>query len=99
MLHDGEHRLATHCVVPCSFVHALPHVPQLSVELCVFVSHPLFGSPSQLAYPVLHDGVHTPELHEVLPFAFEHAVVHVPQLVVVFNAVSHPFAASASQLP
>jgi hypothetical protein len=49
LLHTGEQTLPTQLVVPFALVQALPHAPQLPVELCVFVSQPFAGLPSQLA--------------------------------------------------
>jgi hypothetical protein len=47
----------------------------------------------------LHDGTQLVPLHEVLPWAFEHATPHAPQFVVVVVAVSQPLFALPSQLP
>jgi hypothetical protein len=82
-----------------AFVHATPHPPQLAALVSVLVSQPLFGLPSQFAYPAVHTGVHTPLAHAVVPFAFVHACPHAPQFAVVESTASQPFATLLSQLP
>jgi hypothetical protein len=99
VLHTGTHKLATQEVVPCVFVHALAHVPQFAVEVWVLVSQPLLVLPSQLAYPALQVGEHTPEVHTVVPLALLQAVPQAPQFVTVLSPASHPFATLASQFP
>jgi hypothetical protein len=95
----GEHTLPLHNVLPWAFVQAFPQAPQFVVEVCVFVSHPLFGLPSQLENPVVQVGTHTPVVHTVVPLPLVHAVAQAPQLVVVFSGVSHPLPTFESQLP
>jgi hypothetical protein len=86
--------------VPLGHEHACPQVAQWLVLVCVLVSHPLMGLPSQLPNPVLHVGVQTPAVHETVPFGFVHTVPHVPQLLIVeFRSASQPLLKLASQLP
>jgi hypothetical protein len=66
----------------------------------VLVSQPSFGSPLQSPKPELHAGAHTPPLQLVVPFAFEQAVPHAPQLPMSLpRLVSQPLETSPSQLP
>ncbi len=75
-----------------------PQPPQF-VLVVSSVSHPLFALPSQLPHPELHEGVHTPPTHWVLPCAFEHTIPHPPQLPEsVFVFFSQPLAGLPSQL-
>jgi hypothetical protein len=97
--HSGVHTPETHEVVPFGFVQPVPHAPQFDRLVSRFVSQPLLGLLSQLANPVLHEGVQAPAVHVVGPLAFEQALPHAPQLDVVVSAVSHPFARLPSQLP
>jgi len=48
-------------------VQFVAQVPQLLSVVCVFVSQPLLGLPSQLANPAVHDGRHTPEAQAFVP--------------------------------
>jgi hypothetical protein len=57
----------TQLVVPCALLHVVPQVPQLLSVVCVSVSQPLLGSPSQLANPAVHEGRHTPEAQAFVP--------------------------------
>ena len=94
------HVPAAHVGVPPVHVQPCPHVPQWLVFVCVFVSHPLIGLPSQSAIPELHTGVHTPATHVVVPLGFVHSVPHAPQwLTVLDRSVSHPLLRLVSQLP
>jgi hypothetical protein len=86
-------------VVPLALVHAAPQLPQCVALVAVSVSHPLFGSPSQLANPDEHVGAHTPALQVVVPLALEQAAPHAPQLVFVFSWVSQPLLTLLSQSP
>ena len=54
--------------------------------------------PLQSAKPAAHVGAHAPLEQAVVPLAFVQVLPHVPQLLVVFNGVSQPFATLASQL-
>jgi hypothetical protein len=54
-LHAIEHAPAVHAGFPLVVEQADPHAPQLDVLVCVFVSHPLPGKPSQSPRPALHD--------------------------------------------
>jgi hypothetical protein len=93
------HTPATHEVVPFGFVHFAPQALQLFTFVCVSVSHPLAGLPSQSAKPGLQDGLHAPETQDVLPWSLEHTVAHAPQCAVVLSCTSQPVAALLSQLP
>jgi len=87
-----------HVPTPLVYVHALLHIPQFVFDVFLFVSHPLFGLPSQLAKPIAHIGVHIPLMHEVVPFVFVHVVPHEPQLdELVAVLTSHPFPYMPSQ--
>ena len=97
--HAGTHTPATQLVVPFAFAHAMPHPPHAVPVVCVFVSHPSVGSPSQLAKPLVQLGAHTPDAHAVVPCAFAHTSPHAPQFALVSSATSHPFAALPSQSP
>jgi hypothetical protein len=97
--HTGAQRPATQDVVPLAFAQALPHAPQLPALVCVLVSHPLFGLPSQLANPGEQLGLQTPALQDVVPLAFVHAAPQAPQLAGVVSWVSQPLEALPSQLP
>jgi hypothetical protein len=99
-LHVIPHTPSAQAAVPFVALHALPQAPQLLALVCVLVSHPLTGFPSQLPYPLAQAGTHNPAWHFVVPFAFVHAAAHAPQSVVlVARSVSHPFCGLASQLP
>lgn len=63
--------------------HGWLQEPQCALDVPMSVSQPLAGLPSQLAQSPEHTGVHTPEMHDVVPCAFVHTVAHVPQLEVV----------------
>jgi hypothetical protein len=76
-----------------------PQPPQ-SVSVRMLFSQPLFGLPSQLAYPDAQVGVHTPEEHTVVPLALEQATPHALQLAaLVFRLASQPSEATPLQLP
>jgi hypothetical protein len=77
--HTGTHAPATHEVVPLGLMHCAPHAPQLAELLCVLVSQPFCGLPSQLAYPLVHTGAHAPAIQEVVPFGFTQVLPHPPQ--------------------
>ena len=79
--------------------HTLPQPPQFA-SVRVFVSQPLFGLPSQSENPAAQVGVHAPATHEVVPFAFVHAVPQAPQLVeLVERFASQPLVVRPSQFP
>jgi hypothetical protein len=99
LAHAGVQTPATQEVVPCGLVHPAAHAPQFEVLVCRSVSQPLPGSLSQLAKPVLHDGVHAPAVHEVEPCALLQTLPHAPQFAVPVSEVSHPLARFPSQLP
>ncbi len=81
-----------------AYEQTVPHAPQFKFDVFVFVSHPLFGLPSQLAKPCAHMGAHAPPLHDVVPFMFEHVVPHDPQLLALLVVlISQPFAYCPSQ--
>jgi len=99
-LHTGWHALDAQLVVPCWFVHDVPHVPQCVVVFVRFASQPFGPLPSQLPKPALQDGTHEPEVQRFVPFTAEHTVPHVPQFEVdVFKLASQPFVTLVSQLP
>jgi hypothetical protein len=90
-LHVGTHAPDVHVVDPFGFVHAVPQVPQLVALVLRLIWQPWFGLPPQTAYPALHDGVHAPPVHEVVPFGFVHVVPQVPQLpVLVLRLIWQP---------
>jgi hypothetical protein len=65
-LHVALHTPApVHRVVPWSFVHSVPHNPQLTVAVRL-VSQPLAALSSQLPHPLSHAGLHTPAGRHVL---------------------------------
>lgn len=97
--HTGAHTPELQIVVPLAFAQAIPHPPQLVTDVCVFVSHPLFGSPSQLAKPDVQLGLQMPDAQAVVPFAFAHASPQAPQFALVRSGASQPFATLLSQLP
>ena len=97
--HDTEHAPRLHEAVPFVPLQAVPHAPQFPALVCVFVSQPLLGLPSQLAKFGEQLGTHAPEVHAVLPFAFVQALAHVPQWAVVLRGVSQPLATLPSQSP
>lgn len=64
------------------------------------VSQPSLTEPLQLAQPLVQlMTAHVPLAHVALALAGAHTDPHAPQLVVVFNRVSQPFAALPSQSP
>jgi hypothetical protein len=99
VLHEIEHTPSAQLAVPLALPQTVPHVPQLVVLVCVLVSQPLLGLPSQLPNPAAHTGAQVPETHEVVPLALVQALLHAPQLLVVLSAASQPLDASPSQLP
>lgn len=79
-------------------LHTAPQAPQWLRLVSEFVSHPLFGFPSQFLKLPLHTGVHTPLTQLVVPLAFVHAMPHPPQLLMSPEvAVSQPFFGLPSQ--
>src|SRR6185369_10938595 len=82
-LQAGVHVPATQVFVPFAGVQVMPHPPQLPALVCVFVSQPFEGSPSQSANPAEHVGTHVPAGQAVVPFALVHPAPQPPQLVVV----------------
>lgn len=98
-LQTGVHVPPTQLVVPFGLRHTRPHWPQWFVVVLRFVSHPLFGLPSQSAKPALHDGTQAPAVQLVVPLAFTHGALQLPQwLALVFVSTSHPLVAMPSQL-
>jgi hypothetical protein len=97
--HVGAQEPPLHATVPFALVHAMPQPPQFAADVCVFVSQPLFGLPSQLPNPALQLGVQVPAGQLVVPFALVHAVPQAPQFAVVFSEASHPSVTSLLQLP
>ena len=92
------HTPLTQFGVPPALGHTVPHVPQWLTFVFVFVSHPLFASPSQLAVPPLHTGVQTPATQLVVPFPLLHVTPHAPQLLTfVAMFVSQPLFLFPSQ--
>ena len=98
-LHAGTHAPATHEVVPLGLTHAVPHAPQWGTVVNRLVSQPLLASPSQLAKPALHDGVHRPAVQVVGPFGLTQAIEQVPQCAVVLSGDSQPLVPMPSQFP
>jgi len=78
-------------VVPCSLLHAVPQAPQLSSEVCVLVSQPLRGLPSQSAQPGSHWGTQVPPIQVLLPLLLTQVTPQAPQLeVLICVLVSQP---------
>jgi hypothetical protein len=86
-------------MVPCALLQGCPHAPQCDVDDRTSVSQPLLTMPSQFPNPALHVGVQDPLGQVVAPWAFVHAVVHEPQVAIVFKDASQPFVTSESQFP
>ncbi len=82
-----------------AYEQTVVQVPQWFTSVPVFCSQPLAGLLSQLEKPVLHVGTQAPPVQAVVPFALVHALLQVPQLVVVLSATSQPFDAVLSQFP
>jgi len=82
----------------CARLHWVPQEMQ-SESVFRLVSQPLLGLPSQLSQPPAQSGAQAPDMQDVVPFGFVHALVHEPQLVSVLSALSQPFDALPSQLP
>ena len=90
---------STHVAVPLVLLHTCPHPPQWFVLVCVLVSQPFCAIASQFANPVVHDGLHAPLTHAVVPLALMHCTPHAPQLPkLVPRFVSQPFCRFPSQL-
>jgi hypothetical protein len=83
--------------VPVGHTQTLPQVPQLLTFVRLSVSHPFAGLPSQSPHPVVHVGTHSPDTHEVPPWAFTQLTPQAPQLVVEVIAVSQPLLPLPSQ--
>ena len=85
---------ATHAGVGA--MHLLAHAPQLALSVISLTQ----ALPQRL--PVLHAGVHVPEMHDVLPpvpVGTVHLLLHDPQLFLsLLVLVSHPLARLLSQL-
>jgi hypothetical protein len=54
-VHAIEQVPAVQVAFPLVVEQAAPHAPQFVVLVCVFVSHPLPGRPSQSPRPALHE--------------------------------------------
>jgi hypothetical protein len=98
-LQTGVQVPATQVFVPFVGVQAIPQPPQFPALVCVLVSQPFDGSPSQSANPAEHVGTQVPAGHAVVPFAFVHPAPQAPQFVIVLSEASQPVLASPSQLP
>jgi hypothetical protein len=96
---ETPHTPATQFGVPPAGGHTLLHSPQLLMFVCVLVSQPFAGLPSQFPEPALHAGTHTPPVQAVVPFEFVQPAPQAPQFVVVVSDVSQPLTGSPSQLP
>jgi hypothetical protein len=72
------HVPVAHDAVPLVREQGTPQPPQLLLVV-VDVSQPLLGSPSQLWKPELQLGEQVPFTQAVLPCAFVHCVVQLPQ--------------------
>jgi hypothetical protein len=74
------------------------HPPQWARDVFVFVSQPLLRLPSQLPNPPLHEGLHTPARHDVVPFMLVHATLQPPQFdVLLWRFASQPLPYAPSQ--
>jgi hypothetical protein len=93
-----EHEPRLQVAVAFAPLHPWPQAPQFPRLVSVFVSHPLFGLPSQLLKLPLHTGVQTPATQLVDPFELVQLMPQPPQLVAsVVVAVSQPFFGLPSQ--
>jgi hypothetical protein len=83
-------------VVPCPFVHVLPHEAQFAVVPRV-VSQPFAAvqSPKPGLQPV---EMHVPVAHDAVPFGTEHITPQLPQFASVVTLVSQPLSGLLSQL-
>jgi len=70
---EGTHAPPVHALVPCAFVHAVPHAPQLFTSVLVAVSQPSLGLLLQSLNPDAHVGTHAPPVQVVVPFGLKHA--------------------------
>jgi hypothetical protein len=96
---EGTQAPAVQVVVPWAFVQAAPQAPQLETLVWVFVSQPLLGLPSQLAYPAAQaPSVHVPPLQDSAALARSHGTPQPPQSVSVLTLLSQPLLGLPSQL-
>jgi hypothetical protein len=81
--------------------HTVPHWPQCSRFVLVFVSQPLEWLPSQLPYGAVQEATrHSPVMHAGVAFASWHTLPHAPQFcTLVFRFVSHSTAGLPSHSP
>ena len=100
LLHEIEQAPRAQDGVPFAPPHTAPQAPQLPRLVSVFVSHPLFGLPSQSPKAPLQIGAQVPATHEVVPFALVHTEPQAPQLPrLVPRSVPHPLLGLPSQSP
>lgn len=97
----STHAPALHAAIALASAHTRPHPPQLSALVCVLVSQPFAGFPSQFAKPLVHvPSTHAPPTQLAVAFANEHARPHAPQCAAFDEScASQPFAALLSQSP
>src|SRR2546428_811327 len=84
---------ALHAGVPLLLEQTFPQAPQCAVLALVSVSQPLATLPSQSPKPASQAIWQAPALHEGVPWLFEHALPHAPQLLTVVTSTSQPSAA------
>lgn len=90
--HSCSHTPPTHCAVPPSVKHGLPHAPQWSVLVLRLASQPSsVRFRLQLAKPELHMPLHTPRSHAELATlgSEEHALPHAPQCTLLVCRLVH----------
>ncbi len=93
--------LDAHVAVALANAHTRPQAPQLAVIARRSISHPLAGSPSQSAKPVVHAAsAQVPLRQAAVALANVQALPHAPQwATVVVRLTSQPLVAFMSQLP
>jgi hypothetical protein len=93
------HTPPVHEDVPFMTVQARRHAPQCEVLVCVSVSQPFIGLPSQSLHPCSHVAmVHCPLTHPAVAWASSHRWPQAPQwfgsVIVNVHASSHKMPAS-----
>ena len=77
-----------------------PQAPQLLASRPSRASQPFAAARSQFPHPGWHDDTsHAALVHVICALEPTQALLHRPQFDSLFSAVSHPFAASPSQVP
>jgi hypothetical protein len=98
--HVGAHTPPLHAIAPWSFVHGRSQPPQCPVDVNVFTSQPVAGSPSQSPRPASHASTaHVPVSHVSVAKGSAHVTPQAPQCASVLTRVSQPSSGSPLQLP